>query len=58
MKHMNTDILAKLALLVVAIVWGSSLVVVKSSTDRHVAADFSSCPSLYHWLSDIGADFS
>ena len=33
MKHMNTDILAKLALLVVAIVWGSSLVVVKSSTD-------------------------
>ena len=56
MKHMNTDILAKLALLVVAIVWGSSLVVVKF--DRHVAADFSSCPSLYHWLSDIGADFS
>ena len=50
MKHMNTDILAKLALLVVAIVWGSSLVVVKSSTDT--------LPSIYHWLSDIGADFS
>ena len=46
MKHMNTDILAKLALLVVAIVWGSSLVVVKSSTDTLppiflLAADFS-----------------